>query len=242
MSLQVLVLTTDTPHHAYFVAQLASRFSVSVILEEKAAAADNDPLRASLEDQSRSYETNRWFNNRVPSVRDFAPSRSFTSLRAEAALQALSEVESDVAISFGTSILRRPLLQQLPSLRFNLHGGDPERYRGLDSHLWSLYHGDMDGLRTALHVLDEGVDAGALVAVSPIDVRDVAALEQLRYENTLVATDLTLRSLAKIEQSGSLPGRPQNDASRYYSTLPGALLHRCSRMLHRLRSNLEVGE
>ena len=45
-------------------------------------------------------------------------------------------------------------------MNINLHGGDPEKYRGLDSHLWSIYHEDWASLVSTLHVVSKDLDAG----------------------------------------------------------------------------------
>ena len=46
---------------------------------------------------------------------------------------------------------------------FNLHGGDPEKYRGLDSHYWSIYHNDFKSLITTLHKVRPILDTGEIV-------------------------------------------------------------------------------
>lgn len=235
MTLRVLVLTTETPHHLYFLERVADHCDLSVIVENRPATL-GDLAREEFEQQCRNVERERWYPCGVPVIRDVANSVSVESINCRTALSALSDFQGDVAISFGTSILGREALALLPRVRVNLHGGDPERYRGLDSHLWSLYHGDSHGLSTALHELVSTVDAGDIFGIEPLEFERIDSLEALRSVNTETATHLFLQALATIERSGTLVGRPQVDASRYYSALPGSLLARCRRMFSRMKA------
>lgn len=235
MTLRVLVLTTETPHHVYFLERVSEHCELSVVVETR-PFAPRDLAREEFEQHSRDVERHRWYPDGVPDIRDVAESASVESINSRTALAALSDFQGDVAISFGTSIFGPESLALLPGIRLNLHGGDPERYRGLDSHLWSIYHGDFKGLATSLHELIPSVDAGDLFGLQPFDLRFIDSLESLRSVNTEAATDLSLQALAIIDRNGTLIGRPQVDASRYYSTLPGSLLERCQRMFSRMKA------
>lgn len=235
MSARVLVMTTDTPHHAYFVRQIQEQYETCLLIVES-QPPDFDGERLAYDNASRDVEVHRWFGANAPRVRDLAPSVMVKSINSDSAMKVLREADVDLSISFGTEILSRTAVMELPECRLNLHGGDPERYRGLDSHLWSLYHGDASGLVTALHVLAVDVDAGDIVATQQMDMRLIESLEALRAINTEVATDLALSTLRRIDQREALVAHPQRDASRYYSALPGVLLPRCRRMFEKLRA------
>lgn len=234
MSIRVLVMTTDTPHHAYFVQRIQEQYETSLLLVES-KPSNFDGARLAYENASREVEAHRWFGANVPRVSDMAPAVMVESINSDSAIGGIRESYADVAVCFGTEILSSSAIMELPECRLNLHGGDPERYRGLDSHLWSLYHGDVGGLVTALHVLAVAVDGGDIVATQQMDMKLIESLETLRAINTEVATDLVLSALLRISQKEALARHPQRDVSRYYSTLPGVLLQRCRRMFEKLR-------
>ena len=51
---------------------------------------------------------------------------------------------------------------------FNLHGGNPEEFRGLDSHYWSIYHNNFN-LYSCLHKLSYKLDDGDIIFLSDQD-------------------------------------------------------------------------
>jgi hypothetical protein len=214
------------PHHAYFVDCLQKDFQLSLIVQT-VGSSNQDPIRAQLELDTRRFEEERWFQGRAPSVCQIAPAVAVHGINSDEALRAVLRTEADVAVTFGTGILSGTTLSELQDRRLNLHGGDPERYREIDFHLWSLYHGDESGLVTALHLLEEDGDASDIVAGQSLDVAAAESIEQLRSINTEAATRLVLHALVGIDRFGDVPSRRQRNADRYYSALPGQLVGRC---------------
>jgi methionyl-tRNA formyltransferase len=54
----------------------------------------------------------------------------------------------------------------------NLHGGLSPEYRGADCTFWALYNGEPEKVGCTLHLINAGIDTGALIAhVSP-EVKD----------------------------------------------------------------------
>ena len=227
MSLRVLVLTTETPHHIYFVQKLVEmNYCVSVLCEELvtgSGAHANDP-----EAERQDYERSKWFRGDCPRLSDLCPTKTSPSINSAEALVMLRQTPSDVAISFGTRLIKDDALRLLPDERWNLHGGDPQKYRGLDSHLWALYHDDHEALVTTVHMLAPDLDAGAIVAGSRIDLASAPELHMLRAHNTDLAVRLVAGSLAHLEAVGSVSRMPQATMGRYYSALPKALWTKCA--------------
>ena len=100
------------------------------------------------------------------------------------AIASLEKESVDIVIVFGTGVLKPPLIEICTQRIFNLHGADPENYRGLDTHLWAIYHKDFSGLITTLHHLDTGLDTGDIVLQSAIPIHQKIKLHELRAANT----------------------------------------------------------
>lgn len=227
MSLQVLVLTTETSHHIHFVRQLVEvGYQVSV-LSEKQVTSSRASFRE-IEARRQEYEDGRWFPDGSLRLADLCPTVPTTSVNSAEGLLALDQLSPDVAITFGTRWIRKDALQLLPFERWNLHGGDPQKYRGLDSHLWALYHKDHCALTSTIHVLDPDLDAGDIIAGSQIDLGSAPELYMLRRANTDLVVDLVLGSLAHLEAVGRVPRMPQALNGRYYSSLPSVLWDKCT--------------
>jgi methionyl-tRNA formyltransferase len=228
MTMRVLVLTTETPHHVHFVRELiAAGHSVTVVNEHTTSPAGSTGTE--FQHQRDAYEQSLWFGDKVPSLDDLCRTCVVAGVNTLDGMEVLRRSQADVAISFGTGWIKTEALTCLPMERWNLHGGDPQKYRGLDSHLWALYHRDSEALVTVLHTLDPDLDRGAIIAGSAIDLTRSPELHMLRAANTELAISLVLGSLAYLEAVGQVPRMPQAAIGRYYSALPAALLETCER-------------
>jgi len=233
MSLKVLVLTTNTPHHAYFVGRLVDAGHDTHVIEETSAAAasvEQNSFRSECED----YENHRWFDGGQYSLGKLCPVESFPSINEPEAKRFLESESYDLALAFGVGVIRASTMSTLPALCLNLHGGDPQRYRGLDSHLWSVYHRDLGALITTLHLVNEKLDDGNIVSAGSLDLGQIETLYQLRALNTEMAVDISLGSLASIEAVGRAISYRQTTIGRYYSAMPGELLDLCRARFERL--------
>lgn len=168
-----------------------------------------------------------WFGGGPGRVADFAPTVAVPTMNEPEAAAALAALAPDVTIVFGTGLLKAPMLAATPGLLLNLHGGDPEDYRGLDTHLWAVYHRDFAGLVTTLHRVNRKLDDGDIVLQGAVPVGPGMQLHELRRNNTEVCLRLTLGALDMIAAAGDVPGRPQRRTGRYYSHMPAALKEIC---------------
>ena len=138
----------------------------------------------------------------------------------------------DVIFVYGTRKLCPEWVRGAPYV-LNLHGGDPERYRGLDSNLWALYNQDYDALQVTLHHVDDELDTGDIVFQTQFELPRSPSLGYLQAETTRVCIRLALLALVGIK-SGFLPRRPQRTLGRYYSRIPEELRERCETNLRQL--------
>ena len=137
---------------------------------------------------------------------------------------------ADVCIVFGTRKISKTTIQRLPNLSVNLHGGDPELYRGLDSHLWAIWHRHKQGLKTCLHLLSNELDEGQIVEMKRLDINSNFALKSLRALNTSVCFDLCNSFLEKIEFGKDINPKTQKCSGRYYSFMPSDLKEKVLRI------------
>ena len=89
------------------------------------------------------------------------PVYAFSSIN-DPAHSKIEELNPDMVIIFGTSKVSPNIISIPTKLCLNLHGGAPEYYRGLDSHLWAIYHNDFENLITTMHFEPE-LDSGRII-------------------------------------------------------------------------------
>jgi methionyl-tRNA formyltransferase len=225
--MRALVLTTQTSHHAYFVQQLAREVSdLHVVCETTAVTAPFETAHA-FESERERFEAQRWFGAEVPGLSNLAPTVNCANINDPQAVENVRSLQADVTIVFGTRKLAGALIQAVKKHLLNLHGGDPEHYRGLDTHLWAIYHNDFANLITALHVVNEKLDDGAIVGLRPIALRRGMHLAELRAANTECAVRLCRDAIRELQETGTIGSRPQRQAGRYYSFMPAVLKAGC---------------
>jgi len=232
--MRLAVLTTETSHHAHFVREIAAwahgagpAGGLRVFLETRGAAAPF-PTAHPFEAERDAFEAAAWFGGRPARCADFAETVAVGRMNDADAVAALAGFRPDAAVVFGTGRLAPAVIAAAGEGRIvNLHGGDPEAYRGLDTHLWAVYHGDFGGLSTTLHHLNPELDDGPVIANLPVPLHRGMALHELRRANTEVCVRLVRQALEAFLAEGRFAARPQRAAGRYYSFMPAVLKELC---------------
>lgn len=226
--MRVVILTTQTPHHLAFVRSLAQSHPIEQIVLETSSVKPPFPVAHPFEARRDEYEWETWFGDQRPEMGDFADTISVQSANDRGCVNRLSRLAPDVMISFGTGKLSPDVIGLCPGGALNLHGGDPERYRGLDSHLWSIYHRDPSGLVTTLHRLNDRLDDGEIIQRKPVIPPPASALFELRRYNTEICIELTRDALTDFSRRQCFNSTPQQKIGRYYSFMPAVLKDLCA--------------
>lgn len=237
--MKLAILTTETLHHNYFVQEIARHHEIELIVEEtqslQAPFATFHPFEAERE----QYEQARWFQDQaVPALQDFAPLLQVKNINDKQAVNALNTLQPEVILVFGTGRIKAPLIRSCEQGILNLHGGNPERYRGLDSHLWAVYHRDFDALDTCLHRLNAELDDGEIIMRIPIPLEKDLPLHALRAVNTECCVELCRSALATYQALGKFLSYPQSHKGRYYSFMPQDLKALCLKRFERHTATL----
>jgi len=225
--MKVAVLTTETPHHIYFVRELQKIFGGIIVFSETLSLKAAFDTSHSFEGLRDDFEWNEWFNGRKTGFSEYAKVYSFSSMNEENAIQALKKENPDMVLVFGTGLLKEHLIGVCPNNIYNLHGGDPESYRGLDSHLWAIYHQDFSSLVATLHKLEASLDTGDIVLQAQIPLSQGMGLHMLRAANTQSCVQLAVATIDMCSRYGNVVSRRQRQVGRYYSFMPSTLKSIC---------------
>jgi methionyl-tRNA formyltransferase len=224
---RLVILTTDTLHHAYFVREIAGRWPLAgVFLETKSLKAPfptAHPFEAARED----YERAAWFKGKPAQVGDFSKTQFFPSMNDGSAVEALRRARPEALIVYGTGKLGPQVIDVCPAGILNLHGGDPEHYRGLDTHLWAIQRRDFGALSVTLHRVAAGLDTGDIVDQEAIPLKRGMGLHELRRYNAETCVRLVDRALTAFANDGRFPSRPQRKKGDYFSFMPAEQKQAC---------------
>ena len=133
------------------------------------------------------------------------------------------KLNCDYLIVFGTNKIKNKLLKYFKNKIFNLHGGDPQKYRGLDSHYWCIYHNDFKSLISTIHFLDKNLDTGNIIYRKKINFSARNKIYHLRLLNTEILVYITLKLLRKLKKKQKIFSRKQISLGRYYSKMPNII-------------------
>lgn len=229
VDIKILVLTSQTLHHCHFVRRLAEAGHVLRVFEEERPISAGFETRHPYEDARDAFERDLWFDGADPVLSDFAPTSTYRDLNAPDAVAEMAALDPDALFVFGTGKLEPPVLAIRPDRIVNLHGADPERYSGLDTHLWACYHNDFDALVSTLHRVNAQIDRGGVVQRLPLVIRPGMGLHELRAANTDRCVELALNGIRMLAHYGQFISQPQRYYGRHYSFMPAVLKDRAKR-------------
>ncbi len=99
------------------------------------------------------------------SAESFDPANSFqvNSVNEEACLHLLQQLQPDIILVNGTRIISKNILQSTKAVFINMHVGITPKYRGSHGGYWALHNNDITNFGTTIHLIDTGVDTGAVI-------------------------------------------------------------------------------
>jgi methionyl-tRNA formyltransferase len=236
--MKLAVLTTDTPHHTYFVRELLLIYpELSVFAEKEIGQA---PFKSAhpFEKERDKHEYQAFFKGKKFGLKDVCKPTFVKRMNDSKAIAKLHKTEAEIVIVFGTGKLSKEVIELSPGRIWNLHGGDSEEYRGLDSHLWAIYHGDFKSLLTTLHHVNENLDEGEIIAQLPVPLRKGMKIHELRRYNTEACLQLVRDALQMYEQKGMIMSRAPEQKGRYYSFMPSVLKDICVKRFNKFAEKL----
>ena len=225
--MRVIVLTTDTPHHLYFVKEVSTVFNITGIAVESKVLKAPFQTHHSFEDERERYEVSELLQEKRVMFKDYCETKTFNNINDDGCIQFVADLKPDVIVTFGTSLIRKPLIHLCSDGFVNLHGGDPEYYRGLDTHMWAIYHREFEQLIVTLHRLNQSLDDGEIIQQAQIRLDKNSNITKLRAENTKLCVQLTLSALSTFNQLGYFISKPQQRKGRYYSFMHADLKKIC---------------
>ena len=236
--LKTVILTTETTHHLYYVWKLHELCSLeAVILETKSLQADFPTVHPFEKDRD-NYEKNEVLKEAPEKIADIVSVSEYYSVNESSCIEKIKELAPDIIIIFGTGKVSSAVISLPAKACLNLHGGAPEYYRGLDTHLWAIYHNDFHNLITTLHYVEPKLDTGEIVFEEQLRITPDISLKKFRILNAEACINMSALAIDSLRGNGYLPSRVQLQNGRYYSWMPTDLKEVCvskyNRFLHKI--------
>lgn len=237
-TMRLAILTTGAVRRRFFVERLQSEFDVTRVFIETRDSPPPIPTAHPLDEARKLREREYWYGGEPLAFGDIAETQSFESLNDSAAISAMRALRPDVTLVYGTGLLGTTMIGHCGDACLNFHNGDPEEYRGLDCHLWPLYHRDFAALKMTLHWIEPTLDTGAIVDRRPVPLCKDMPLSDLRRAATELTAEMALSALRGFSKTGAFASTPQRQRGRYYSYMPAVLKDICTRNFERFTATL----
>lgn len=113
-----------------------------------------------------------------------------SSANSNECLAAIERIRPGVVLLAGCRLLSRDVLSKIPCPVLNYHAGVAPKYRGMNGGYWALASGDVENFGTTVHLVDAGVDTGAVVRQArgtpkPGDTISSYALRQAAFSRAI---------------------------------------------------------
>lgn len=223
--MKILILTTNTDHHLFFVNELSRRFqNIKVVLETKKNYFSYSTNHRYLI-KRKKFEKFFFFKNKNIKFKD---KKIFFDINNNNCINYVKKIKPKLIISFGVGLIKAKFLKEFKNSKIvNLHGGNMNYYRGLDSHLWTIYHKDFNNLLTTLHFVKKKIDTGNIISTKRIKINKNMSFESIRAFNTINCLDLVTKYIKSIKNNKKISIKKNKKFGRYYSAIPNVLIDKC---------------
>jgi methionyl-tRNA formyltransferase len=225
--MRVVLISSDEPPGVWLASELASRRELGMLVVPVPHPPADMPASHWSNEATMERTRERLIGDSQLAFEDLGPTITAGTPNDADAVDWLRSQQPDVIVDYRTGILKAEVLAVPQLAALNLHGGNPERYRGLDARSWTIYHRDFDNLMTCLHLIDPELDTGAIVGAGALPLTSETEFVDLLTLATEVGLDLVLAALAILDDRGRIPARPQLERGRYYSWMPASLKDDC---------------
>jgi methionyl-tRNA formyltransferase len=216
--MSLIVLSTDTPHHRFFLQKIHKLHKIDHIFFETTSYQPNFDISSPFSENEKNFELEYFFKNTLNEI----PSSNihkFSNMNSDAALKKLHEIKPEIGIVFGTRKLNEDIISSFSLYLMNVHRGIPQYYRGLDSDLWAIQEDKYNLIGTTIHLVESELDTGDILGQKYLEINKNMKIHEIRYHTTHLAVELTLEILSSIKNN-SLKLKPQVLRGKYFTFMP----------------------
>ncbi len=139
--------------------------------------------------------------------------RQVASVNSEGAVALLRTLRPSVVVVHGTRIISAQVLKALQCPIVNLHAGITPRYRGVHGGYWALAEGRADLAGTTVHVVDEGINTGPVLAQGTFRATAADSIATYQFLQLACGLPLLVEKVRQILAEGLPPGEPSTGES-----------------------------
>ena len=252
----IVVLASRGPTTYLLINDLAARFTISQVIFEQSHRAAMiryrlkklgpwilagqmaflvwDRLAIQPRSQSRIDRLLKGHDISPPDSR--IPTIDVDSVNQAEVIERVRQLNPRAVVVSGTRIIGRRMLATAPRF-INIHCGITPRYRGVAGAFWAVYENKPELAGTTIHLIDPGVDTGAIIGQATIQVERDDTYRTLPVKQYLAGLPVMAQGI-EAALSGKLSTYQRDDleSQQWYSPTP-AEYWQYRRNLMKLKSN-----
>ena len=125
-----------------------------------------------------------------------------------AVVQLLREYEPDYLVLAGYMRILSPVFVRAYTGRIlNIHPADTHQHQGLHAYEWA-FENKLPETKITVHLVDEGLDTGPVLAQRPVDLRGANTLSEVERRGLLVEHELYADTLVRLFRGQISPSTP----------------------------------
>lgn len=241
--LRIVVLVSSDTSDIYFANQLAKRLSiVGIVVEhqgesrglhkkfEKAMRLLVNPMQLYEELKRRSIEKTMWrkahevdlqgfgadgYELRTPSNCPVVHVHGRNAVNSPETVATIRRMQPDIIAVCGASILKEAVLSIPPKGVLNLHGGLPQKYRGIWTTHWAVVNEEPEYIGGTVHYVSAGIDDGDIVFQGRPQLDGTENPESLYVKVVKLGVEMMIAAIGEI-RAGKAPRYPLEIKGRLY--------------------------
>lgn len=179
--MNIVILTGNEKRHEFFRKFIASNLNINVI-STYCESNDKSLWNRTVEKISEPIELQH-VRDRAQSESDFFDLFNSTiednsnaiyikkgDINTEKVVRDIIASSPDLLICYGSSIIKKPLLDAFRGRFLNVHLGLSPYYRGSGANIWPMINGELDMVGATFMYIDDGIDTGEIIHQIRADV------------------------------------------------------------------------
>jgi len=220
--MKIVIITPLENHHKYIINEIYKKFKNIVVIKDTKKIKSKFNTRYKNTKLQKNYEKKLWFNKEFIFPKKLKIIK-INDINNKNNINKIDKLKPSILISSGAIKLSKEFIYNFKKIKIvNLHGGDPDYYRGLDSLLWAIYHNEFENLKVSIHYVDEKLDCGKIIDKQKIKLFKNMKLYQLRSRNVEMTKKILINYLTKLNKKKIISSK-KNKYGKYYSFMPSVL-------------------
>lgn len=122
----------------------------------------------------------------------------------------------EIVIVSGTPLLKKRILETANGSIINLHPGYIPQYRGRYGCFWPIYNHEPRLVGTTIHLVDSGVDTGAILLQETVDFAPNDTLRAITYRQHKLGGELMVKCIQQFDSLSANAYRKHDCPDRNY--------------------------